>query len=228
MLGLSYVALLVDAISFSRFIHTVSIIVLVSWILVSIFGRWTKLRFALLLLSGVVVMATAVYVFSPVQPKIHTIMNDTRTLYRLENYPFSWHIAREHPVIGIGLETPLKEFLWSYSLRVDRWPNPKFFGQMVARINSPDNAYLAFMVYLGLPFLILYAFALVVLFWKFMRIAWRRPPWFGLPPLAILIPVTAALMHFMDLDGLLYGDINWYFHVLLGLIPAYATVRSIK
>jgi hypothetical protein len=228
LLGFSYVALLVDATTFSRFIHTVSIIVLVSWILVSIFGRLTKLRFALLLLSGMVVMATAVYVFSPVQPKIHTIMNDTRTLYRLENYPFSWHIAREHPVVGIGLETPLKEFLWNYSLRVHRWPSPSFFGQKVARINSPDNSYLAFMVYLGIPFLILYGFALVVLLWKLMRIAWRRPPWFGLPPLAILIPVTAALMHFMDLDGLLFGDINWYFHVLLGLIPANATVRSIK
>ncbi|MBI4963544.1 MAG: O-antigen ligase family protein [Desulfomonile tiedjei] len=218
---LSYVALLLDAIGFNRFIHTMSIILLVAWLLVAVFGRWTKLQLALVLCSGVVVFITAVYVFSPIQSKLHTIMNDNRTKYRLENYEYSWHIVKQHPVIGIGLETPLSQFLWNYDSKLTRWPNRQFFYDMVKQINSPDNMYLAFMVYLGLPFLLLYLCALLGMLWKLLRIAWRPPPGFGFHPLAILIPVVASTMHFVDLDALLYGDINWYFHVLLGLVPAY-------
>lgn len=223
LLSLSYVALLLDAIGFSRFIHTMSIILLTSWVLVSVFGKLSKLKLTLLLLSGVIAILTAVYVFSPIQHRVQIIMNDNRTLYRVENYPFSWHIAKEHPVVGIGLDTSLTHFLWNYDSKLTRWPNRQLFGDMIKTINSPDNMYLAFMVYLGLPFLLLYVVSLFVLLWKHLRITWRPPPDIGIHPLAILIPVVAAMMHFVDLDGLLYGDINWYFHVLLGLIPATTT-----
>jgi len=223
LLSLSYVALLLDAIGFSRFIHTMSIILLISWLLVSLFGRLTKLKLALLLLSGVIAILTAVYVFSPIQYRVQIIMNDTRTLYRLENYPFSWHIAKEYPITGIGLATPLGRFLWNYNLKLVRWPYPKLFPDMINQINSPDNTYLAFMIYLGLPFLLLYVFSLLVLLWKLLRIAWHPPPDIGIHPLAVLIPVVAAMMHFVDLDGRLYADINWFFHVVLGLIPAQIT-----
>jgi len=151
-----------------------------------------------------------------------TIVNDNRIRYRLENYPFAWHIVKQHPVIGIGLETPLNQFLWNYEPRLTQWPNRQLFGEMVRKINSLDNMYLAFMVYLGLPFLLVYVFALLVLLWRLLRIAWRPPPGFGIHPLAILIPLVASMMYFVDLDGLLHGDINWYFHVLLGLIPVYS------
>jgi len=226
LLCLSYVALLLDAISFNRFIHTMSIIILVSWLLIAVFGRWSKLQLALVLVSGVVTIITAVYVFSPLNVKIQTIMNDHRTRYRFESYPFSWHIAKQHPVVGIGLDTPLTKFLWNYDSRLSGWPNRQFFTNMVHSINSPDNMYLAFMVYLGLPFLLIYLCALFALLWKLLRIAWRPPPAFGIHPLAILIPVVASLMHFVDLDALLYGDINWYFHILLGLVPASITAKK--
>jgi O-antigen ligase len=226
LLCLSYVALLVDAIGFNRFIHTMSIIILVSWLLISVFGRWTKMQLALVLAAGAVTIVTAVYVFSPLNVKLQTIMNDHRTRYRFESYQFSWHIAKQHPVFGIGLETRLTKFLWNYDSKLTGWPNRQFFTDMVNRINSPDNMYLAFMVYLGLPFLLVYIFALLALLWKLLRISWRPPPAFGIHPLAILIPVVASLMHFVDLDALLYGDINWYFHILLGLIPANIVARK--
>jgi len=226
LLCLSYIALLLDAIGFNRFFYTVSVITLVSSLLLFIFGRWTKIQLAVVLLSGAVAMIGAVYAFSPIESKLQNIMNDNRTRYRLENYPFAWHIVKQHPVIGIGLETPLNQFLWNYGPKLTQWPNRQLFSEMVQRINSPDNMYLAFMVYLGLPFLFVYVFALLVLLWRLLRIAWRAPPGFGIHPVAILIPLVACMMHFVDLDGLLYGDINWYFHLILGLIPVYSAASK--
>jgi len=39
------------------------------------------------------------------------------------------------------------------------------------------------------------------------------------PCAALLLPVTAALIHFQVFDGLLYAQNCWYFHILLGLAP---------
>jgi O-antigen ligase len=217
---------LLDAIGFNRFIHTMSVIIVVSWFLSSVFGRWSKLQLALVIVGGAVTIITAVYVFSPWDVKLKTIMSDQRTRYRLESYPFSWHIVKQHPLLGVGLDTPLTEFLWNYDSKLTRFPSRQFYVNMVHTINSPDNMYLAFMVYFGLPFLLIYVCALLALLWKLLRIAWRPPPDFGIHPLAILIPVIAAMMHFVDLDALLCGDINWYFHVLLGLIPATVEARK--
>ena len=37
-------------------------------------------------------------------------LNKAYPSYRIENYYFSWGIARQHPILGIGLSSPRKNF----------------------------------------------------------------------------------------------------------------------
>jgi predicted membrane metal-binding protein len=39
------------------------------------------------------------------------------------------------------------------------------------------------------------------------------------PPLALFLPITAVLLHSILYDSLLYPQVSWFFHLLLGLIP---------
>jgi hypothetical protein len=93
------------------------------------------------------------------------------------------------------------------------------FSGDVKHFVSADNIFLTFMSGLGFPFLITYVLALIVLFKKLIGMAFRPPPGFFFPPLALLLPLAMALVHFQLYDGLLFAQNSWFFHLLLGLIP---------
>jgi O-antigen ligase len=138
--------------------------------------------------------------------------------YRLENYPFAWHVAKQHPIFGIGLRTPREEYLQDYRLRFPYYGEGKFPKKLHTDV-SADNTFLTFVTGLGFPFVIIYGLALMGLFGKLIRLTWRPPPAPSLPPLALLLPLAMALAHFQVYDGLLYPQNCWFFHLLLGLIP---------
>jgi hypothetical protein len=75
------------------------------------------------------------------------------------------------------------------------------------------------MVGFGLPFAALYLFALVFLLIRLLRATFRPDPNSLIPPIALLIPITGAVLHFMMMDIVLMPTIAWFFHVLLALIP---------
>jgi hypothetical protein len=139
--------------------------------------------------------------------------------YRVENYLFSWHIAKKHPLLGIGLTSPRDQFLEDYEIAYP-YVSKETFADSVRRIRTSENTFLNFMAELGFPFLIVYVFALAVLLRRLIRSAagpLGEPALF--PPLALLLPIAAGLLHFQVLDGLLHPQISWFFHILLGLIP---------
>jgi hypothetical protein len=139
--------------------------------------------------------------------------------YRLESYPFSWHIAKKHPVLGIGLRTPRDEFVKDYSISHPDYPDHEF-AREVAFLVTSENVFLTLMVGLGLPFIVLYAFALIVLLWRLVRLVLRPPSEeVVFHPLVLFLPLVGSLLHSLTTDVLLYPQINWYFHILLGLIP---------
>jgi O-antigen ligase len=219
LLCASFLVILGDAVFFGRFMHTAVVIFIVLIGLALFSHKWRLRQLVFFFLGGILIMVVAVYVFHPLPVKVGTIMSDTRTQYRIENYPFSWHIAQQHPMLGTGLDTRLAGYLGDYHERYAHWADPRQFNTMVSEINSPDSTYLAFMVYLGIPFLIVYILALLGLLARLFRALWRPPPELPFHPLALAIPVLAAVLHFVDLEGLLFEDINWFFHVLLGMIP---------
>jgi len=138
--------------------------------------------------------------------------------YRLENYGFSWSIAVRHPVLGIGLRAPREEFLNDYEIKYPYVTREKF-ADSVKGITTSDNIFLTFMADLGFPFLLLYSFSLIVLLIRLVRRVVAPPSASFLPPLALLLPVSAGLLYFQVYDGLLFPQISWFFHILLGLIP---------
>jgi len=90
----------------------------------------------------------------------------------------------------------------------------------VAGIVTSDNQVLTFLTGLGFPFTILYCLAVLTLVLKLAGLALRPPPDCVLPPLALLFPLCLALVHYQLYDGLLFAQNSWFFHILLGLIPA--------
>ena len=145
-------------------------------------------------------------------------LNKAYPSYRIENYYFSWGIARQHPILGIGLSSPREQFLQDYQIRYPYETREKFAGEL-ANIHTPDNQLLTFLSGLGFPFTIIYFLAVLALMVKLAGMAFRPPPGLYFPPLALLFPLTAALIHFQFYDGLLFPQSCWFFHILLGLIP---------
>ncbi len=139
--------------------------------------------------------------------------------YRVENYPFSWSIAMKNPWLGIGLRAPRDKYLEDYQVKYP-YATKEQFAESSNRIVSSENVFLTFMAELGFPFLIIYVGSLTVLFVRLVRAVVHANGSNVLPPLALLLPLTGALLHFQVLDGLLHPQISWFFHLLLGLIPS--------
>ena len=144
---------------------------------------------------------------------------------RIEYYPFSWHVAKKHPFLGIGLRTSREPFLEDYNLWHPYYAKHEF-KTVVTTFKVSQNMFLTFMVGLGIPFLILYCSALLVLFVRLMRAAMRPPPDAFPPPIAFLVPLTAGFLYLLIMDLLWMPQIAWFFHILLGLIPARAAAAE--
>jgi hypothetical protein len=138
--------------------------------------------------------------------------------YRVENFPFSWNIIKQHPWGGIGLRSPREAFLQKYHVTLSHVPKEKF-AKDVSKIVSADNLLLTFMTGLGLPFTLTYCVAVGILLAKLLGMAFKPPSGLFFHPLVLLFPLTVALLHFQLFDGLLFPQSSWFFHILLGLIP---------
>lgn len=173
--------------------------------------RWKYLVFICL------VMALVVGVFH--QKIIWHKFSMAYPAYRVENFPFSWSIVKQHPGLGIGLRTPRENFMQDYQPSYPAITKEEF--TRVARdIVTADNQFLTFMVGLGLPFTLTYLAALGILLARLMGMAFKPPVGLFFHPLVLLFPLTVALVHFQLFDGLLFPQSCWFFHLLLGLIPS--------
>jgi hypothetical protein len=147
--------------------------------------------------------------------------------YRIENIFFSWDIARQHPFLGIGLSSHRDRFLKDYQIKYPYQTKEKF-AEDVAKIVTPDNQILTFLAGLGFPFTIVYFLAVLTLLVKLVGMTFRPPPGLYFHPMALLFPLTAALIHYQLYDGLLFPQNCWFFHILLGLIPLAPATRKIE
>jgi hypothetical protein len=178
-------------------------------------AAWGALRWKYLVLIAVI-MAMVVGVFH--QKIIWHKLSLAYPYYRVENFPFSWSIAKKHPWFGIGLRAPRREFLQDYQVKYPGVTQEQF-AETVDKIVSADNLFLTFMVGLGFPFTLTYLTVLGILLARLIRLAFRPPAGLFFQPLVLLFPLTVALVHFQLFDGLLFPQSCWFFHLLLGLIP---------
>ena len=217
LLGLSYVVLCLS----ERL--SVVFIPIGLGILGLLFGalRWKYL------VAALIVMAIIIGLFS--QNILWFKLNKEYPYYRIENFFFSMNIAKQHPLLGIGLRSPREQFLRDYQIKYPYMTDmtEEQFAKDVAEIVTADNQILTFLSGLGFPFTILYGLAVLTLLGKLIRMAFRPPPGFFLPPLALLFPLSLALAHFQLYDGLLFAQNSWFFHILLGLIPVGTAVPAV-
>jgi hypothetical protein len=189
-------------------------IVLIVALLVAPVRSGTKFALAVVLLVVVAVTVSYIGKFSPK----HHLDRDYNAV-RLEYYPFSWHIAKESPLLGIGLRTPRENYLTNYNVWHPHYTKERF-REDVVRYKVCQNMFLTLMVGLGTPFLILYVAALSALVFRLLRVSSRWTPDVAIPPLALLIPLTGSILHLLVMDLLMFPYIAWFFHILLGLIPS--------
>jgi hypothetical protein len=140
--------------------------------------------------------------------------------YRFESYPFSWHVIKKHPLLGVGLRTPRDDLLDDYEIRHPAYPRERFARQLHTLV-TPENAYLALLTGLGAPFFLLYALAVIWLLSWLIRDFYRPPPddGQGVRAWALLVPVLGSMLHALTTDTSMLPQVSWYFHLLLGLVP---------
>jgi hypothetical protein len=213
LLVLSYVAFYVCAVGGVESALLIPPVILVLGLVLAL--SRTKSRLAPVIIVLFAVAVTAHYL-SWVTTEGYS--NKTYQSERLEFYNFSAHVAKQSPLVGIGIRTPRYHYLADY---IGWHPNysEKEFSANVKTLVTSQNILLTFMVGFGLPFAALYLFALVFLVIRLLRATFSPDPNSLIPPLALLIPITGAILHYMMMDILLTPMIAWFFHVLLALIP---------
>lgn len=138
--------------------------------------------------------------------------------YRLESYAFSWEVAKERPLLGIGLMAPRDAYLDDYEMYFDNMTRETFINTVKYLISS-ENVFLTFMVGLGIPFAVIYGSSVLTLYILLVRRRRHANRGMTLPFPALLFPITAGLLHFLVSDGLMQPQVSWFFHILLGMIP---------
>ncbi|MDQ7783692.1 MAG: VWA domain-containing protein [Desulfomonilaceae bacterium] len=139
-------------------------------------------------------------------------------VYRVESYPFSWHVAKNHPLLGVGLRAPREHLVDDY----DPWHphlTKQEFRRQTAELVTPENTFLALLTGCGFPFTLIYVGALSFLLFRLVRSVERPPPDMYFHPLVLLVAVTGSLLHSFTTDTMLHAQLCWFFHVLVGLIP---------
>ena len=168
---------------------------------------------ALCLVVVAIAVSLTVY-FVPV----HHWAKSSSVWFRVENYPFSLHIIKKHPVLGIGLCEPRKQYLADYKIHYPGL-SAQQFSHVLDTNRTPENVFLTFGTDLGIPFVVLYMVSLAYLLWALFLSLQEKPPEPFMNPLVILVPILAGLLYFQVYDGLMYPQVSWFFHVLLGMIP---------
>ena len=174
-----------------------------------------KMRYALLVLAFMVTCSVGLYRQLPAQ---QMRKDHVRVYYRIEMFPFSWHIAKKHPFLGKGLMAHREKYLEDYDIRYPH-VTKKQFAWAIDWARSPENLILMLMSELGFPFLVIYGASVFYLLGRLLVRVKRGAGANGFPPLALLLSIVGALVHYMVFDGLLFPQLCWFFHLLLGLIP---------
>lgn len=178
--------------------------------------RWVVLT---VLLFGALLAA-----FFLLFPSKRLTLSHESLYYRVENYPFSLSIAQEHPWLGIGLAVPREKYFQNYTMRYP-YTGREDFAYYLRQIRVSENVVLTFLDGVGIPFTLLYVGCVGFLYFLLYRATRRRSSLMGIPPLAVFLPVTAGIGHFLLYDGLLQPQVSWYFHILLAFAPVGGEIR---
>jgi O-antigen ligase len=140
-------------------------------------------------------------------------------LHRLELYPFSLHIFQKHPLLGTGLRAFSHEsYLTDYQVHNKSLDT---FNRAVIKLQTLDNMILTGFVELGSIMTICYLGLILYIIVKYCHIT--QP--FSLnhkKEFVLLLPLLGLAIHSMTYDSLIFPQINWLFHVQLGILAGFS------
>ncbi|MEJ2671742.1 MAG: O-antigen ligase family protein [Deltaproteobacteria bacterium] len=140
-------------------------------------------------------------------------------LQRLELYPFALHVWKCHPLMGIGLRPfTHQKYLEDYQQHNKNLQN---FPESVAKLQTFDNMLLTGFVELGTVMTLFYMALVIIIIVRYSRtlrssLNARAIDWYR------LLILLGFAVHSMTYDSLLFPQLNWLFHVQLGLMAGYS------
>jgi len=165
---------------------------------------------------GIGVSTVVAAVFFVVFPgKVPRAVNYESTFYRVEAFPATWEILKQHPLLGVGIRTPRAPFLESYVPVSGLATKAAFMGTLKRNVTW-DNQYLSLLCGVGVPLTLLYLFLAGRLLATYLRRVWRQEIDHATER-AVTFALLASVIHFAVHDGLFYPQISWFFHLLLGV-----------
>jgi O-antigen ligase len=212
-IGLLLMALLLVFLFFSG-LRTAVLMPLVVGTVALLLGHCSWKQF-IIIVVGLAVVIAAFFTFFPEK---RLKISGEPAYYRLENYPFSLHIVKKHPIFGIGLRSPRDHFLDDYEIHYPHATKEQF-AWTLRRIIVAENIFLTMAVGMGLPFTALFLWFLGLNFKRWIALVRRPPKNAVIPPITAFLALVAAFLHFFIYDGLLHPNVSWLFFALLGLTP---------
>jgi hypothetical protein len=144
-------------------------------------------------------------------------------LQRLEQYPFAWHIWKQHPVMGIGLRSwTHANYLSDYQQHLK---NLSDFPQAVVHLQTFDNMFLTGLVELGTIMTLIYLGLVIYILVRYCLTLRSMPEPSAIDWYRVLVMIGFAV-HSLTYDSLLFPSVNWLFHVQLGIMVAYSVPKQ--
>jgi hypothetical protein len=155
----------------SRFVVLLPFVLIPGFLLL----RRAHLRLALAGLALSIALAAAFFSLYP--DKTMRLVNYESTYYRVEAFPATWAIVKEHGLWGVGLRTPREPFLQDYEPVSSIVSKNAFMGTLGRNVTW-DNQWLSLLTGVGVPVTLLYLVLLSALLARLFRRVRRRE----LPP----------------------------------------------
>lgn len=191
-------------------------VILLPFVLLPLLGGFRRIK-PLHLLGGMLLFLTiAAAFFHQLPDKVLRLHDYESVFYRVETIPTAMHIVPQRPFFGIGLRASREPYLKDYELQTGL-TSTKGFMDVIRKNVTFDNMLTTMLVGTGLIPTLLYL-VLLATYCRRLLLSQKNIPKSGLTYRAIGLAVTCCLIHFLVHDGLLYPQINWNFHLLLGLV----------
>lgn len=175
--------------------------------------RLGYLLLAGLLLLGLLIPFKGVTAYRALDPTIQSHFN---ILYRVEMYPFAWHIFQKHPLLGIGLRPITHE---RYLPDYQQHTSVQNLGLHVKQLQTFDNMLLTAFVELGTLITLTYMGLVGYILLAYIRHVGSLAVGRG-EALLRLLPLLGFAIHSLTYDSLVFPGVNWLFHAELGMLAA--------
>ena len=151
-----------------------------------------------------------------------SLIGDISLLYRMENYPFTGYVIQKRPVFGIGLHSPLNNYLKNYKPKIVR---DESYLRYIKGKKTFENIILCGFVEMGSLFSLTYI-ALIIFLLRRIFLYVKKNPKEKMRAILFLTPLFGFFVHSMTFDSLIYPHLNWLFHSYLGMMANFEVYSS--